>query len=158
MKKDEWQRNYEREQLRLGRALRIRTTVYHASDTIDIDKWKELPPNATMEYRCNRAWFLRNFWNNSDTSGPSFNYWARHVEPYSYMPDGWTDIDRSNYDDALLKLKDLEEMERRNKGRRRWRDRSARKPQRNARRNWRKLRDYMLSRYPGFAAALCKLG
>ena len=73
------------------------------------------------------------------------------------MPDGWTDIDRSNYDDVLLKLKDLEEMERRNKGRRRWRDRSTRKPQRNARRNWRKLRDYMLSEYPGFAAALCEL-
>ena len=48
MKKDEWQRNYEREQLRLGRALRIGNTVYHSSDIIDIDKWKELPPHATM--------------------------------------------------------------------------------------------------------------
>ena len=157
MKKEDWKRNYDRQQLRQGRALRIGSTVYHASDTIDIEQWLDLPSDATIKHRCTRAWFLRNYHNYGHEEGRSFNYWASFVAPYGYKQDDWTDYDREHYDNALVELKKIEEEERRNKGRRRWRDRSARKPQRNARRHWRKVRNYLLSTYPGFAAGLREL-
>lgn len=50
------------------------------------------------------------------------------------------------YAEACAELERLQEGEQRNAGRRRWRDRSGRKPQRNARKRWRKLRDYVRTR------------
>jgi hypothetical protein len=132
--------------LRSGYALRIGNRVH--VDCFDKEHWETLPANATLADRCNRAWMLKQYWKTGSggtPGGPSFRYWYSHVEWYDYS-DEWTadmEKDLAERCDELLKLHEGEE---RNAGRRRWRNRSGRKPQRNARKRWRKLRDYVRAR------------
>ena len=132
--------NYDRKLLRSGEAIRIGKKVVTYCN--DIDDWEHPPPpDASMQYRCERAWRLKMYWTKSQ---PSFNFWAMYVEPYGQLED-WDAETRDECDGAVACMQKLEEGERRNANRRRWRDRSAKKPQRNARKRWRKVREYVLS-------------
>ena len=132
---------HERKLLRSGEAIRIGWEVVTYCN--DIDEWKDPPPpDATMQYRCERAWHLKMYWTKAR---PSFNFWATYIEPHCLVQD-WDASARAMRDCGLACMQKLEEGERRNANRRRWRDRSAKKPQRNARKRWRKVREYVLSR------------
>lgn len=135
----------DRRLLKHNDALRIGDTVYLGCR--DITDWETLPPNATTADRCNRAWMLRKYWNYGDSKGPSFHFWAQYVHDDGDIDsDEWDEETERSHQEKLAVMRKLELSERANKGRRRWRDRSATKPQRNARRRWRKLRGCVRAR------------
>lgn len=96
----------------------------------DLDDYLALK-DPTMQQRCIRAALLRMFYNNRYGSS---RYWYREV---SALNNAHTSDDKSEKYEAMLLA------EERNKGRRRWRDRAPRKPQRNARKRWRKVRAFV---------------
>ena len=137
----------ERKLLQTGNALRINHLVYTEARTCDIERWQTKPP-STMAERCQRAWFLKTYWQPRDElSNPSFHYWSHNLQPFQCLREPWTEEQNKEYEASCAELDRIQQGQKRNAGRRRWRDRSARKPQRNARRNWRKLRAYVRERF-----------
>lgn len=97
------------------------------------------PGQKDLEQRCNRAAALKWFWTQTQ---PSFDVWctlndmATHPDSCATEDQMWTQTEC---------LKKWETSEDRMKVRRRWRDRSLRKKERNTRRRWKKLRTYVWS-------------
>jgi hypothetical protein len=96
---------------------------------------RNAPGNTEMERKCNLAAALKYYWNNE----PARDEWYTLHEMATHPDSIATSEDMQPVRD---RVRLLEDAERRMSTRRRWRDRSHRKPQRNARRNWKKVRGH----------------
>lgn len=101
----------------------------------DLPEYESLPENATLQQRCERAALLKMKYSLDDIGEYQSTYfWYEHISALNNETvSEWAE---NEYDAMVL-------AEQRNKGRRRWRDRSSRKPQRNARKRWRKVRAFV---------------
>lgn len=95
------------------------------------------PGNSEMERRCNRSAALKWYWTKSE---PSFMVWCVLNEMATH-PDSIATQEQMYEQKQRVKM--YEDAETRMKTRRRWRDRSLYKHRRNARRYWKKLRNYV---------------